>query len=153
MVGGFALFGGGDDEPTVVSQESSSTTDDPTTTTDSTTSPTTAVPTGPFVTLESVADEGGVFRVNYRVLNFVPQIDGGPDSLHLHLFLDTTLAQNAGNNGNPPGVWEITDDPTTHLMKVGPSDAAGATQVCAVVATVDHNVFDPDSGTCLDLPA
>jgi len=155
VVGAFVLFGGGDDEPTVASQESSSTTDDPTTTTSDpgTTSSTIALPTGPFVTLDSVANEGGVFRVNYEVLNFQPLIGGDADSKHLHLFLDTTEPANAGNNGNPPGVWEITDDPTTHLMKVGPADAAGATQVCAVVATVDHDVFDPDSGTCLDLPA
>ncbi len=160
IVGAFVLLGGDDDAPAEVSQQGSTTlatTDDSTGSTEATAAPTSdttapPAPTGPFVTLADASVEGSQFRLGYSVANFTPDINGGPDSLHLHFFLNTTEPANAGNNGNPPGVWEITDDPTSFLMTVGPADVGAATQICGVVATVDHNVFDPDSGTCVDLP-
>jgi molecular chaperone DnaK len=114
--------------------------------------PTTAAATTPRVNLREVVLERGRYRVNYTVTGYTPKVDGGPDSLHIHFFLDTTSPENAGTNGNPPGTWELTDEPTTLLTQFGPSNRGQARQMCAVVATVDHGVFDPKSGNCLPLP-
>ena len=110
------------------------------------------VPDGPFVALDAVVVDGGLYRVSYEVFGFEPRIDGGPDSLHLHLFLDTTAPENAGVDGNPPGEWYITDAPSTDVTSFGPANRGAATQMCVVVANVDHSVHDPESGTCVALP-
>jgi hypothetical protein len=110
------------------------------------------VPPGPYVAIDDVVLDGDRYRVNYAVSGYTPDVEGGPDSLHIHFFLNTTEPQNAGTNGNPPGVWYLTDELTTVVTDFGPDTRGGATQMCAVVATVDHQVFDPDSGNCVDLP-
>lgn len=117
-----------------------------------TTTTTEAVPAGPFVRVDSVTLDGGRYRVHYTVSGFEPQVDGGGGSMHLHFFLDTTAPENAGVDGNPPGVWHLTDEPDTTLTPWGPDDRRSATQMCGVVANVDHSVYDPASGTCAPLP-
>lgn len=118
-------------------------------------STTSSIPTGPFVRLTDVSIQDGTYLATYEVTGYVPQVDGGPDSLHIHLYLNDIDPENAGTTGPLPGTWDITDAPTSFRTSVSPADAAarGATQMCALVATVTHGVFDPDSGTCLDLPA
>src|SRR5690606_9611701 len=123
-----------------------------TATPDTTTTTTTTVPPGPFVTLDEVVLDGGPYRLNYSVSGCEPDVNGGPGSQHLHFFLDTTAPENAGVDGNPPGVWHLTDEPTSTLTPFGPDDRDGATQMCGVVANHDHTVYDPASGTCVDLP-
>ncbi|HUF99839.1 MAG TPA: Hsp70 family protein [Ilumatobacter sp.] len=115
---------------------------------------TSSIPAGPFVRLTDVSLVDGTYVAAYEVTGYVPQIDGGPDSLHIHLYLNDIDPENAGTTGPLPGTWDITDAPTSFRTSVSPVDAAtrGATQLCALVATVTHGVFDPNSGTCLDLP-
>jgi actin-like ATPase involved in cell morphogenesis len=117
--------------------------------------PPSSVPAGPFVRLTDVSLDDGMYLATYEVTGYVPQVDGGPDSLHIHLYLNDVEPENAGTTGPFPGTWDITDEPISFRTSVSPADAAarGATQLCALVATVTHGVFDPDSGTCLDLPA
>jgi hypothetical protein len=123
----------------------------PTTLADASTS---TVPTGPFVRITDVFVDYGAYVATYEVTGYVPLVDGGPDSLHIHLYLNDIDPENAGTTGPSPGTWDITDAPTSFRTSVSPADAAarGATQLCALVATVDHGVYDPDSGTCFDLP-
>jgi hypothetical protein len=128
--------------------------DDPAGATSEVTTPaTSAEPEGPAVRLVSVVLEGDRYRTDHEVFGYTPEVDGGPDSLHIHFFLDTTAPENAGTNGNPPGTWHLTDEPSSLLTDFGPDNKADATQMCAVVATVDHAVFDPASGNCVALPA
>jgi molecular chaperone DnaK len=138
---------------TVIDTEGAPTTDAPSTSpVDSSTS---SIPSGPFVRLTGVTVDDGAYLATYEVTGYVPQVDGGPDSLHIHLYLNDVDPENAGTTGPSPGTWDITDEPTSFRTSVSPADAAarGATQLCALVATVDHGVYDPDSGTCFDLPA
>jgi hypothetical protein len=171
VAGGALLLGGGDDESvsgegavagpatsdpvgatTVVGTAAAPTTGStPTTLADASTS---TVPTGPFVRITDVFVDYGAYVATYEVTGYVPLVDGGPDSLHIHLYLNDIDPENAGTTGPSPGTWDITDAPTSFRTSVSPADAAarGATQLCALVATVDHGVYDPDSGTCFDLP-
>jgi hypothetical protein len=138
---------------TVIETDEAPTTDStPTTLVDSSTS---SIPSGPFVRITGVTVDDGAYLATYEVTGYVPQVDGGPDSLHIHLYLNDVDPENAGTTGPSPGTWDITDAPTSFRTSVSPADAAarGATQLCALVATVDHGVYDPDSGTCFDLPA
>ena len=114
----------------------------------------TAEPAGEFVTIDEVQLDGGQYRVNYQVTGYEPQVDGGPDSLHIHFFLDTTAPENAGTNGTPRGDWNLTGEPSSFLTEYTPETRGEATKMCAAVATVDHQVhqrFTP-TGNCVDLP-
>ncbi|HEX6165147.1 MAG TPA: Hsp70 family protein [Acidimicrobiales bacterium] len=119
------------------------------------TTTTTTLPPGPYVQIDNVQLEGEQYRVNYQVIGYTPQIDGGPDSLHIHFFLNTTAPENAGNNGNPVGDWHLTDEQASLLTNYGPGNKGDATQMCAVVATVGHDVHlqGTETGNCVDLPA
>jgi molecular chaperone DnaK len=121
-------------------------------TTTASTAPPTTLPTGPYARPDEVVLEDGRYRVNYEVFNFTPSLADG--ELHVHFFLNPpTEPEDAGTNGNPPGEWDLTDDPSTFLTFFGPSDAEAGSEMCMVVATSDHAVFDPDSGECVELPA
>ena len=129
----------------------------PTTSSPSTTQTTTTETTPPrpaeFVEISSVELDGGQYRVNYEVSGFEPLRDGGPDSLHIHFFLDTTAPENAGR-GPSAGDWDLTDDPESFLTKYTPETKGAATQMCSAVATVDHYLHRPDelTGNCVPLP-
>ncbi len=123
------------------------------------TTPTTPVDTTPprpdtFVEISSVELDGEQYRVNYEVTGYEPLVDGGPDSLHIHFFLDTTAPENAGRNGPNPGQWELTDQPQSFLTAYTPETKGAATQMCSAVATVDHNLHLPTelTGNCVPLP-
>jgi molecular chaperone DnaK len=151
-------LGGGDDDPEVSTDTTEATSDD-TEAPEATDPPETAPPTeapaadpeGPFVRIDAVLLDGDRYRTEHTALGFTPEY-GGPDSLHIHFFLDSTEPADAGTNGNPPGDWEVSDEPTSLRTQYGPDNRGDAAQLCAVVATVDHEVLDPDSGTCVDLP-
>lgn len=154
LVGGGAVMALGDDSPTATTTPDTTddtTGDDPTTTVPQTTS---TLPPGPFVQIDEVQLDGGQYRVDYQVSGFTPQRDGGADALHIHFFPDTTEPQNAGTNGNPQGDWDLTDDPSSFLTKYTPDMVAGASQMCAVVATNAHEVYmqGTTTGNCVDLP-
>ncbi|MBN2622369.1 MAG: Hsp70 family protein [Acidimicrobiales bacterium] len=157
LVGGGAVMALGDDSPTgtttpdTTDDTTGTTGEDPTTTVPQTTS---TLPPGPFVQIDEVQLDDGQYRVDYQVSGFTPQRDGGPDALHIHFFPDTTEPQNAGNNGNPPGDWDLTDDPSSYRTKYTPDMVAGASQMCAVVATNAHEVYmqGTTTGNCVDLP-
>ncbi len=162
-LGAYLGLRGGDDggeQTDTDSDTGSQTTDAPSTeapdTTPTTPAPTTTtVPPGPYVQINDVQLEGDVYRVNYQVSGYTPQVDGGPDSLHIHFFLNTTLPENAGNNGNPVGDWNLTDAPQSFVTEYGPGNKGDATQMCSAVATVNHEVHNQGTltGNCVDLPA
>ena len=167
LVGGGAmvLLGGDDDpgtDPAAAGDTGTSTGDDTGQGDDGTpppTTPTTPVETTPtrpdtFVEITNVELDAGQYRVDYEVAGYEPLIDGGPDSLHIHFFLDTTAPENAGQNGPAPGDWRLTDEPQSYLTDYTPENRGEATQMCSAVATVDHDLHLPDvlTGNCFALP-
>jgi actin-like ATPase involved in cell morphogenesis len=155
-----SLLGGDDDGDPAVAADTTDGAEEATTTTapaTTTTAPvtTTTLPAGPFVQISDVVLDGDLYRVNYAVTGFTPLVNGGSDSLHVHFFLDTTAPENAGTNGAPPGIWNLTDETATFLTEFGPANRGDATQMCSGVATVDHAVHQRGTrtGNCVDLPA
>jgi actin-like ATPase involved in cell morphogenesis len=153
-VGAAVALSGGDDPGADAGADTTAapgTTEQPTTTP---TAPTTTLPDGPFVNIDEVVLDGDVYRVNYRVSGYEPDVED-PDALHIHFFLDTTAPENAGNNGTPRGLWELTDETATYLTSYGPDNKSAARQMCAAVATFGHDVFErgTTTGNCVDLPA
>jgi hypothetical protein len=155
IVGGaYVAFGGDDDDPAATAGTGPGTAGATSTAPAAPSTTTTSLPPGPFVQIDDVVLEGDQYRVNYRVAGYTPEVDGGPDSLHIHFFLDTTAPDNAGNNGTPPGVWVLTDEPSSYLTDFGPETRGEARQMCSAVATVDHDVHNrgTTTGSCVDLP-
>ncbi len=158
-VGAVLALGGEDEDPSgggaaAAGAESPESGEARDTTVPTTTEP--PAPTGPFVQIDSVEVDGGQYRVNYQVIGYVPQLDGGPESLHVHFFPDTQPPETAGTNGPPDtSDWDVTDESATFLTKYTPADVGDATQMCSAVANVDHSVHTPETrtGNCFDLPA
>jgi len=113
-----------------------------------------ASPEGPFVEISDVTVEDGRYRVEYQVHNYVPELDGPPDSLHVHFFPDTQPPATAGTNGPDGSDWDVTDAPTSFLTKYTVAERGSATRMCSAVANVDHSVHTPETrtGNCVDLP-
>lgn len=107
----------------------------------------------PFVEIEDVEIESGRYRVHYQVTGFTPKRGADPELRHIHLFLDTTDAANAGADGNPPGEWHMTDNLDSSLTKFTPANRGDAERICAVVVTNDHEVLAANTGNCASLPA
>ncbi|MGH9213335.1 MAG: Hsp70 family protein [Acidimicrobiales bacterium] len=143
----------GDDDTTTADNTETTTTEAPTTSSEPPATTTTEPPvTGPAAALTGVSLIDGTYAVEYTWDGFEPDVEGGPDSLHFHFFLNTIEPQNAGTNGNPPGEWELTDAPGQYTTSYSPENRGEATQMCVVVATNAHAVYDPGSGNCVDLP-
>ncbi|HEY8544936.1 MAG TPA: Hsp70 family protein [Acidimicrobiales bacterium] len=123
--------------------------------TDTTAPPETTTPVaqGPTVTIDDVTLQGDRYAVAYTLSGYEPA--DAPGALHTHFFFDTTEPDNAGTNGTPPGTWQLTYESSYLVLDWGPADAAGATQLCAVVADHQHGVHERGSGnySCKELPA
>jgi hypothetical protein len=116
----------------------------------------------PASEIVSVEERDGRYVIEYRAQNFLPDIDE-VSSFHVHFFWDDLEPINAGSNGPNPGQWLVWDTPTTvdnpFFDVAGRPPTAGA--ICALVATVTHEVadvdgdgtVDTDTGNCVDLPA
>ncbi len=117
-----------------------------------------------FIT--DISLDGDRYIADYATLGFEPLIPGEDagatdDDHHVHFFFDTTAAGNAGENGNPPGSWELWGlqrgggRKVFDAFTVADADAAGASQLCVAVATHHHEVLsDADrTGNCVELPA
>jgi actin-like ATPase involved in cell morphogenesis len=152
--GAYLALSGGDDGQTATATPGDAGETAESTTTSAPTTSATTLPPGPFVQIDDVVLDGENYRVEYQVFGYEPQVDGGPESLHVHFFLDTTAPENAGINGPDPGDWDLTDQPS-FVTKYGPDNRGEATQMCSAVATVEHAVHTPEvlTGNCVDLPA
>jgi actin-like ATPase involved in cell morphogenesis len=151
-VAAILVMRGGDDDPADEDAATGVETTDDASEAPETTQP--LAPTGPFVEINSIELDDGQYRVNYQVSGYVPDVET-EGSLHIHFFPNTTEHDNAGNNGSPPGDWDLTDEPQSFLTVYTPQNTPGATQICAAVADFAHNVHqregDP-TGNCVDLP-
>jgi molecular chaperone DnaK len=152
IVGAVVALGGGDDPGSEAGGVTTTTADPGATEAPATTG--TTLPPGPFVQLDAVDLVDDRYQVTYRVVGFEPDTED-PDALHLHFFLDTTAPENAGTNGTPPGLWNLTGNPDTFLTEFGPETRGAARQMCSAVATFEHEVHlrGTTTGNCVDLPA
>jgi actin-like ATPase involved in cell morphogenesis len=134
--------------------------------TPSTEVPTTPTPTSLFppetrqVEVGAVTLNGSTYEVTYDTLNFVPDINGGAGSFHIHFFWDIYPADTVGVNAavqNPWTIWDTAPDGTLVYTAFGPGNQPfGATAICAVVATNGHEVDQTGlallTSTCAPIP-
>ena len=114
------------------------------------------------VELTGITLAGGAYEVTYETTNYDPFISDDPNTHHIHFFWNIYDPQTVGVNAPPEqqGLWEIWDKDAQGqnvFNLFGPSGVpAGATAICAVVATFDHAVDQPDlaplTASCVDLP-
>ena len=111
-----------------------------------------------FIT--DIALDGDRIVADYETVDFDPLIfeagkTGTPDDHHVHFFFNTTSPENAGSNGNPPGVWFIWDRAAgggeLRFDDLTRDQAGDASQLCVRVSDSSHAV-EADSGNCVDLP-
>lgn len=108
---------------------------------------------GNCVTINSITANGDQLVATYSVAGFTPNIEGDAQSKHIHFYFDTVPISQAGQPGDGP--WEVWDvDPVTGelLYRFLRSEVpAGATQLCASVANVNHGL-DDHLASCRNLP-
>ena len=159
LAGGALMALSGDDDPggdPVAAEGASDETPGSTTGAEPDTMPSTTEPPppGPFVQIHDVELVDGQYRVNYQVTGYTPELDAGPEALHVHFFPDTQPPETAGTNGDESDDWDLTAESASFTTKYTPEMVAGATQMCSGVATHDHAVHMPEvrTGNCADLP-
>ncbi|MDY7101884.1 MAG: hypothetical protein S0880_11915, partial [Actinomycetota bacterium] len=110
----------------------------------------------------SVDATTGSLVVPFESSGFEPEIAAG--QLHVHFYLNVPPMSenelNAGSSGPNSGTWVLWDTPLTfantgdngrQAYTVEQARAAGATQICTIIAEDTHAVI-PNTGNCLDLP-
>jgi hypothetical protein len=146
---------GGDDDPDETA-DATTTTGAPTSSGAATaTTPPCTVPSGRCAFVDSITIEGDHFVVAYTPVGYVPDIDGGRNSHHIHFYFDNIPASQAGHPGSGP--WELWDfDPNGKALFPNFKRAAvpsGATSICAVVATNEHALDPGTVPSCRPIPA
>lgn len=161
---GIAAAGGGDgdDGAAIDSSETTSVEDrtasdgETTTSTSTSTTTTTTIPEGRFVQITEITlSEGDTeqYVVDYETFDFTPRISNDPDDRHIHFFFDTVPPLEAGTNEGSDD-WILYDGPkpfTGYSVADRDSQYPGATQMCALVADVNHAI-EVGTGNCVDLP-
>lgn len=120
-------------------------------------------PSGPSatvcITALSVDGDGGLVAT-YVTRGYTPELE--PVSDHIHFYFDTAVGgdeRNAGTAGSG-GDWRLWDGPNPFTAVGGDqgrtgytmadAEAAGATQLCSIVADAQHAVI-PGTGNCIAL--
>lgn len=152
---------GGDPDDIETSQDPTTTAPTTPTTPDTTGPETTTtteppLPDGRFAQIDEVQVQDGYYVVDYTAYDFEPLIDDtDPNQYHVHFFWNIYEPAQAGTNaadyGVEQGSWELWDAPVFDAFAVAdrPPEAG---QICAVVATYDHQVDNPDNYSCAQLP-
>lgn len=140
--------------------------DDSTTTTETTTTTTEATTTTAFpselrsVALTDISVDGSTFVIPYETTNFEPRISSDSSQYHIHFHWNIYEPESVGSASSPRGDWQLWDVNGSGEMVFdawGPGDVpAGATEICAVVATSTHAVDEPDwaaeTVSCVAIP-
>lgn len=158
IVGAFVVLGGsGDDDdagsvlttsPATTTAGTAPTTTAATATTRAPAPTTTAAPSGPRVTITGVQLRAGSYAVAYTT-NYDASIQD-PSKLHIHFYFDTVSEAQAGVPGAGP--WILYDTPAPFTQYRVADRPAGATRMCASVATHDHRVV-VGTQSCAPLPS
>jgi hypothetical protein len=153
VIGVIALGGGDDNEAS--GSDTTTTVAGGETTTSSEASPTCTATSGRCVFLDPITIEGDHFVLSYTPVGFTPKIDDAdPESHHIHFFYDDLPVSQAGAPGSGPWVlWAFDENGEPFFRGYKTSEVpAGATSLCAVVATNTHALDPGTVASCRPLP-
>jgi hypothetical protein len=106
----------------------------------------TSIPPGmPYVLITNVTLDGENYVVDYETMAFIESMT----SRHIHFFFNTTKVEDAGVPGKGPYILYGGPRPFSEATIF--DRPPEATQICALVANLDHTVIS-GSGNCFDLP-
>jgi hypothetical protein len=104
------------------------------------------------VFIDEITREGDVFVTRYSTVGYVPDMQGGSDSRHVHFYFDTLPVDQAGIPAPPNWVAYDTDEDGNLIYRFEASTVpSGATKLCASVANVNHGL-DDHLQHCVALP-
>lgn len=90
--------------------------------------------------------------VTYETVGYEPDIDGGPESRHIHFYFNTVPVDQAGLPATGPWVVYDVDDNGEYVYRFPDSEIPdGATELCASAANVNHGL-DDHLQDCATLP-
>jgi molecular chaperone DnaK len=147
-------LGGGDDDGTDTSA-TTTTGEAATTSTTEGGATTCEASSGRCIFLEPITVEGDHFVLEYAAVGFTPKIDDADaTSHHIHFFYDTVPLAQAGSPGTGPWVlWDLDEDGEPFFRGYKTAEVpAGATSLCAVVATNTHALDEGAVPSCQSLP-
>jgi hypothetical protein len=114
---------------------------------------------GRCVFIDAISKDAGGFVVGYTTVGYEPLIQGAETDHHIHFFFDTTPLERAGGPVGTGEDWVVWDlDPNGNKVFHGEQGfqesevPEGATKICAVVATIAHNLDDDPKPSCKDIP-
>jgi serine/threonine-protein kinase len=116
----------------------------PTTAPSPTSLPPTAITLPLSAYISSVSLDNNAYAIEYSVAGFAQALPGQ----HVHFFFNTVSPDQAGLPGLGP--WKLYAGPSPYRYPAS-ERPANATQLCILVANVDHSVIQ-GTGNCVDLP-
>jgi serine/threonine protein kinase len=118
----------------------------PTATMEPTFTPTATNPAGPYVRINSIRIENGVYLVDYETFGYTEILPG----VHIHFYFNNIAPEQAGSGGSGP--WYLWGGPRPFDGYKTSDRPADATQMCALQANANHTI-NLETGNCLDLPS
>ena len=99
----------------------------------------------PYAQITGISVANYQYVVTYETVGFTPQLPG----VHLHFFFDTVPPDQAGVPGSGP--WILYGGPSPFTGYGVAARPAAATQMCVLVANIDHTIR-LNTGNCYNLP-
>ena len=108
--------------------------------------------TGRCVFITGMTRNSNEIVVTYETVGYEPDIDGGPESRHIHFYFNTVPVDQAGLPATGPWVVYDVDDNGEYVYRFPDSEIPdGATELCASAANVNHGL-DDHLQDCATLP-
>ncbi|MCB2180029.1 serine/threonine protein kinase [bacterium] len=117
----------------------------PTNTPEPTLTPTATNPPEPYVRINSISLENGVYLVDYETFGYTEVLPGE----HVHFFFNTVAPEDAGVGGAGP--WYVWGGPRPFNGYKTSDRPSAATQMCGLYAYPNHTIA-LNTGNCVDLP-
>ncbi len=111
--------------------------------------------TGRCAFITDIARDGDNVVVHYETVGYEPHQNAGPDSHHVHFYFDTVPVSQAGIPADSHNwvAWGLEEGGGDYVYTFPASDIpAGASQLCASVANVNHGL-DDFNFQCVRLPS
>ena len=108
--------------------------------------------TGRCVFITGMTRNSNEIAVTYETVGYEPDINGGPESRHIHFYFNTVPVDQAGLPATGPWVVYDVDDNGEYVYRFPDSEIPdGATELCASAANVNHGL-DDHLQDCATLP-
>ena len=108
--------------------------------------PTATDPAGPYVRINSIRIEDGIYLVEYETFGYTEALPGE----HIHFYFNNIAPEQAGAGGTGP--WYLWGGPRPFDGYKTSDRPADATQICALQANPNHTI-NLNTGNCVDLPS